>query len=86
MQRLGKVISVSPSQNIIIEIKKPNKIGTIVVDENLKMVGKIFDIIGPTVSPYIIIKPTIKKPEKLVGEKVYSIISKKKRRKNNEQR
>lgn len=81
MQRLGKVISVTPSQNVIIKPKKPHKIGTIVVDEKLKVVGKIFDIIGPTSSPYIIVKPTIKKPEKLVDEKLYSVLSKNKRRK-----
>ena len=81
MQRLGKVISITPSQNIIIKSKKPHKIGTTVVNEKLKVVGKIFDIIGPTASPYIVVKPTIKKPEKLVDEKLYSILSKNKRRK-----
>jgi len=72
---------VTPSQNVIIKTDKLQKIGTDVVDEKLKVVGRIFDIIGPTSSPYIVVKPTIKNPEKLVDKKLYSILSRNKRRK-----
>lgn len=81
LHRLGKVISVTPSQNVIIKTDKLQKIGTDVVDEKLKVVGRIFDIIGPTSSPYIVVKPAIKNPEKLVDKKLYSILSRNKRRK-----
>ena len=80
MQRLGKVLNVTPSQNIIIKSDKPPKIGADVVDEDLKVVGKTFDLIGPVSSPYTIIKPKIKDPKRLVGKKLYLLFSKKNRR------
>jgi RNA-binding protein len=52
LQRLGKVLNVTPSQNLIIKVEKPPKLGTAVIDENLKIIGKVFDIIGPVSSPY----------------------------------
>jgi RNA-binding protein len=81
LQRLGKVLNVTPSQNIIIKSDKPPKIGIDVVDEGLKVVGKTFDIIGPISSPYIIVKPKIKDPKRLVGKKLYMLFSRNKRRK-----
>ena len=79
MQRLGRVINVTPSQNIIIKTEKAAKIGSPVVDEGLKPVGKIFDVIGPVSSPYAVVKPSIKDPEKLVNKQLYSLPSKKER-------
>jgi RNA-binding protein len=77
LQRLGKVLHVTPSQNVVAKISKIPKIGLTVVDEKLKTVGKIFDIIGPTSSPYVIIKPTIKEPETLANKQLYLLLSKK---------
>ena len=81
MQRLGRVLNVTPSQNIIVKTDKPPKIGSAVVDENLKVVGKIFDIIGPVSAPYAVVKPAIKEPEKLTGKQLYMLLSKKERSK-----
>jgi RNA-binding protein len=78
---LGIVLSVTPSQNIITKSDKIPKIGIDVVDEGLKVVGKIFDIIGPTSSPYIVVRPKITDPQRLIGKKLYMILSRKKRRK-----
>ena len=64
MQRLGKVPDVTPSQNVIVKTENAPKLGAEVVDENLKVVGKVFDIIGPVSSPYAIVRPTIKEPRK----------------------
>ena len=80
MQRLGTVLNVTPSQNIVIKSNKPPKIGVNVVDERLKVVGKTFDIIGPTSSPYIIVKSKIADPKRLVGEKLYILPYRKKRK------
>jgi RNA-binding protein len=77
LQRLGKVLSVTPSQSIVVKIDKPPKLGTAVVDENLKVVGKVFDIIGPVSSPYAIIRPSIKDPEKLANKQLYVSSSRK---------
>jgi len=65
------VLHISPSRNIIIKIENIPKIGQTVVDENLKTVGKIFDLFGPVSSPYVAIRPTILKPEELANKTLY---------------
>ena len=82
MQKLGKVLNVTPSQNLIVKTENPPKLGSEVVDENLVVVGKVFDIIGPVTAPYAVVKPTIKDPSKLVNKPVYLLLSKTKRGKN----
>ena len=77
MQRLGRILNVTPSQNIVVKTDKTPKIGSAVIDENLKVVGKVFDIIGPVSSPYAIVKPTIKETERLVNKQLYLPLSKK---------
>ncbi len=78
MQRLGRVQSLTPSQNMIVKATdKPPKIGVSVVDENLKVVGKVFDIIGPVSSPYVVVKPAVKEPQKLENKRLYLLLSKK---------
>jgi RNA-binding protein len=71
LQRLGKVISVTPSQSIVVKIDKPPRLGTSVIDENLKVVGCVFDIIGPVSSPYAVVRASIKDPEKLSNKQLY---------------
>jgi hypothetical protein len=51
LQRMGKVLSVTPSSSLIIKTESPPKIGCEVVDEGLNVVGKVFDVIGPVSSP-----------------------------------
>ena len=75
MQRLGRVINVTPSQNIIVKAEKAPKIGSAVVDENLKTIGKVFDVIGPVPSPYAVVRPVVKEPEKLAGKQLYLLSS-----------
>jgi RNA-binding protein len=82
LQRLGRVLHISPSGNIIAKPENIPRIGETVVDENLKTVGKIFDLFGPVRSPYVAIKPTIQKPEKLTNKTLYISPSKGERRKN----
>ena len=81
MQRLGRVSNVTPSRNIIVKTENTPKMGAEVVDENLKVIGKVFDIIGPVSAPYAVVKPTIREPEKLVNKPVYLLLSKTKRSK-----
>jgi len=71
LQRLGLVIHISPSQNIIIKTDIIPKIGNTVFDENLRVTGRVFDVLGPTSSPYAIIKPMINEPEKLLNKRLY---------------
>jgi RNA-binding protein len=79
LQRLGKVITVTPSQNIVVKIDKTPQIGSAVIDEKLKVIGKVFDIIGPVSSPYAVVKPTTKALEKLANKQLYLLLSKKER-------
>ncbi len=81
MQRLGRVLNVTPSQNVVVKIDKTPQIGSAVVDENLQVVGKVFDVIGPVSAPYAVVKPAIKEPEKLTNKQLYVIIKKKERSK-----
>jgi RNA-binding protein len=71
LHRLGRVRHISPSRNIIAKIETTPRIGEAVVDENLKTVGKIFDLFGPVNSPYVAIRPTILKPEELTNKTLY---------------
>jgi len=81
LQRLGRVSNLTPSQNIVVKLDKTPKIGAPVVDENLKTVGKVFDIIGPVSSPYAVVKPTVREPDKLAGKQLYMLLPKKERSK-----
>jgi rRNA processing protein Gar1 len=57
------------------------RIGETVVDENLKPVGKVFDILGPASSPYVAIRPTVHDPQRLVNKPVYVIPSRRRKEK-----
>jgi RNA-binding protein len=76
LQRMGKVLSVTPSSSLIIKTESPPKIGCEVVDEGLNVVGKVFDVIGPVSSPYAVIKPNIKNPAVLLNKPLYLLLSK----------
>lgn len=79
MQRLGRALHISPNRNVIIKVEAVPKIGEKVVDENLKPVGKVFDVFGPISSPYVAVKPTIQKPEKLTNKVLYVLPSKRRK-------
>ena len=67
---------------MVVKAENTPKLGFEVVDENLNVVGKVFDIIGPVSSPYAVVKSTVREPEKLVNKPVYLLLSKTKRSKN----
>ncbi len=81
MQRLGYVLHVSPSKNLILKAERLPKINDKVVDENLKSVGTIFDIIGPVSSPYVSVKPNVEEPQRFANRVLYVFPSRKRRRK-----
>ena len=82
MQRLGRVINVTPSKNLVVKTENTPKIGSNVVDENLKTVGTIFDVIGPVTAPYAVIRPTVKETENLANKQLYLLPLKKERSRN----
>jgi RNA-binding protein len=79
LQRLGRVVNVTPSQSMVIKTEKPPRIGSSVVDETLQTVGKVFDVIGPVTSPYAVVKPTLKEPRRLINKQLYLLPPKKER-------
>jgi rRNA processing protein Gar1 len=66
---------------MVVKTENPPKMGFEVVDENLNVIGSVFDIIGPVSAPYAVIKSSIKEPEKLANKPVYLLLSKTKRSK-----
>jgi RNA-binding protein len=67
---------------MIMKVENVPRIGEIVVDESLKPVGKVFDILGPVSSPYVSIRSTARDPEKMVNRPVYVIPSRRRKEKN----
>jgi len=61
---------------MIVKSEQAPRIGSEVIDENLNIVGKVFDIIGPVSAPYAVVKPTIREPAKLLNKPVYLLLSK----------
>ena len=82
LQKLGRIRALTPSKNMIVKSEQAPRIGSEVIDENLNVVGKVFDIIGPVSAPYAVVKPTVREPAKLLNKPVYLLLSKTKRSKN----
>ncbi|UCE16075.1 MAG: H/ACA RNA-protein complex protein Gar1 [Candidatus Bathyarchaeota archaeon] len=80
MQRIGHVLHISSSKNLILKAENLPRIGDKVVNKQLKPVGTIFDVFGPTSSPYVAVKPNVGEPHHLVNHVLYAIPSSKKKR------
>ena len=75
MRRIGCVLHITSNRNIIVKAEgNIPKLGEKIVDEDLKVIGEVFDIIGPVSSPYISIKPKTKIPKDFVDKVVYSVV------------
>lgn len=66
MQRIGRVIHITPGNNAVVKAEALPKIGDTVIDEQHNLVGRVFDIFGSTSSPYVEVKSEVKDPYKLV--------------------
>ncbi|MEM3832850.1 MAG: H/ACA ribonucleoprotein complex subunit GAR1 [Thermoprotei archaeon] len=77
MKKLGRVLRVTKTGHVIVESEDhdiPYQ-SLEVFDDKLKVIGKIYDIIGPVNSPFISIKlnPNYRNPEKIIDKYVYII-------------
>jgi len=81
LHRIGHVLHLSNTKNIILKAKNIPHIGDKVTNEKLKSVGTVFDVFGPTSAPYVAVKPNIHNPEKLVNQVLYATPSKARRKK-----
>jgi rRNA processing protein Gar1 len=66
---------------MILNAENIPRIGDKVTNENLKPVGTVLDVFGPTSSPYVAVKPQIKTPEQFVNHILYVVPSKDGRKK-----
>jgi len=76
LHRIGYVLHVSNTKNMILKAENIPRIGDSVANEKLKPVGTVFDVFGPISSPYVAVKPNIKSPEQLVNQVLYVVPSK----------
>ncbi len=80
LRRIGYALHTSSSGNIILKAENLPRIGEQVVDENLKPIGTVFDILGPVSSPYIAVRPSTEETDKFTQHMLYSLPSFKPRR------
>ena len=66
---------MSKSHALIVKLDSPKfvKAGAKTCDSKLKSIGVVMDILGPVTAPYVSVKPTIAKPESVVGRTVYAL-------------
>ena len=81
LQRLGRVLHVSSSRNLILKAENTPRIGDRVVNKDLKPVGTVFDVFGPVASPYVAVKPEVEEPSNIMGDTLYSVLSPQTKRK-----
>jgi len=78
MKPAGRVLHYLKHKLLIIEAKEKLHPDTTLYTSSGREAAIIIDVIGPINKPYIIAKPLIDKPEKLVGGELY--YSRKRRR------
>jgi RNA-binding protein len=76
LNRIGHVLHVSNTKNIIVKAENLPRIGDEVVNEKLNHIGIVFDVFGPTKSPYVAVKPKTHDPKKYLNHLLYSNPSK----------
>ena len=86
LHRIGYILHLSNTKNIILKAENIPHIGAKVTNEKLKPVGTVFDVFGPTSSPYVAVKPSIHNPEQLVKQVLYSVPSEAGRKKRKRRR
>jgi len=86
LERIGSVLHVSSTKNMILKAENIPHIGDRVVDENLKQVGVVFDVFGPVSSPYVAVRPNVEEPSLLVNHVLYAVPSNKPRREKRRRR
>jgi len=86
LQRIGRVLHISPSGNPILRVEKPPRIGDKVVDEKMRSIGRVFDVFGPVSSPYVSVRTNVQDPNRLVDCSLYAVRSLKPRTRRRKRR
>jgi len=74
LREIGKVKHISRSGMVVIAVSPKNlpKIGAKVVTRKMEKVGFVYDIIGPTSSPYVLVKPF--RDGKIVFDELFVVV------------
>ncbi len=75
MRRLGKVLHLSKSGNLLLRLEKYPVpiIGAQVCDYKLRNVGVVNNILGPVKTPYVSVKPVASVDGALVDRVLYQV-------------
>jgi rRNA processing protein Gar1 len=71
LRRIGQVIHISPSGKAVVRAERTPRIGAPVLDEKNRNVGRVSDVLGPTVSPYVEVDMDAEDPQTFVGSFLY---------------
>jgi RNA-binding protein len=71
LRRIGRVIHISPGRKAVVKAEKTPKIGENVFDDEQRRIGRVFDVFGPTVSPYVEVEAEAIDAQTLVGNMLY---------------
>ncbi|KYH39471.1 MAG: RNA-binding protein involved in rRNA processing [Candidatus Bathyarchaeota archaeon B26-2] len=69
MNKIGRVLHISPSGKAVLKAETVPRIGDTVLDGDGRVVGKVFDVMGPVDSPYV--EVDVKGKRKVVGRLLY---------------
>ena len=75
MRRLGKVLHLSKSGNLLLRLEQypVPMIGAQVCDYKIRSVGVVNNILGPVKTPYVSVKPVANVDGALVGRVLYQV-------------
>jgi RNA-binding protein len=75
LREVGEVMHLAKSSRLIVRLLGPSSreihSGEVLVDQNVRGVGKVLEIIGPVASPYASVVPLTGRPNKVLGVKVF---------------
>ncbi|MHA1531923.1 MAG: H/ACA ribonucleoprotein complex subunit GAR1 [Candidatus Heimdallarchaeota archaeon] len=71
MKKLGKVTMANKKGTFLVRSTKPHRIGIQVVNQEIKRLGKVVDVIGPAAAPYIVINTRGAQAQTKKGDIVY---------------
>ncbi|HYY91967.1 MAG TPA: Gar1/Naf1 family protein [Candidatus Dormibacteraeota bacterium] len=75
MRRLGKVLHLSKSGNLILRLEQTPvpSIGAQVSDYKIRQIGVVNNVLGPVKSPYVSVKPVANVDGTLAGRVLYLV-------------
>jgi len=79
LKEVGRIIHYTKNKVFVIEAREKLVPDTVLLDSRGGKLGKVIDVIGPINRPYLVVKPSLKNPEKYVGAYVYYVKKRKRR-------